>query len=216
MEEILMSASSLKKSRFTAPLALLPAALIVLLALLSACNKKPQEPDTCPPLPPGTWADPYYYDTEKKASVDKKLGSASVKTELDIDGLIIEAVEKYGRFFDEHITPEALRTAMYIYLSWVKLDGETKNNIAGVTEESLYLEKANELLLEEGLEPLDPGDPMQNIAALALMASAVYEKNFKFFNNNVMDISVAFSRAWYDGEIDTIKASAIESFYYVR
>ena len=156
-----------------------------------------------------TWADPSKYDKGIKADTDERISEIGKWSGIDVDNALIEAVEEYGQFFNENITPEALRAALTMNTT---LLSERAGNISGISNYSL--EKVNIFLASKGKNALDVKNPKESIAALGIAATIFYQPNFADRGSTLKDLAAAFSCGFSDtGEVNSLANSFVMSYY---
>ena len=206
--------------------------LVLVLALsLVACNKGGETPNgdnaapgTVTETPNGgdttnstgkmpEWANPSKYDTEHKAWVDERITAKNTYYNIDIDNIIQAACDEYGQFFNEHITPEALRTAI-IAVGGSGVKFEQGDNLTGISGNAL--QKVNEFLQIKELAPIDTKDPKQSVAAYGIAATLYYKNNVDDMNNWKWDLATAFDVAFMSsGYPNSDMFSPFMEHYYV-
>ena len=105
---------------------------------------------------------------------------------IEVAPVIDGAIQKYGKYFLDYIPAHALMPAV-CWIGGEKVQSE--NNVTGITDNALA--KANKFLKENGIEELDGTDPEQNIAALAVAAMLLFEKDASGGPNCVYDLANA-------------------------
>jgi|GEM_PF-5628535 len=203
--------------------------------LLTACKSNPESPassghsegagsaesasSAAEPLnPPGKLVFPnvpdynkFFKITEESEKSVQSTGrnqkTLSEMTGLDIPAVVDSVIEKYGKYFLDYIPDYILKIAIAPRMGLPGLKQE-EGNVSGITDDAAA--KANEFLGNNGIEPLDIKDPEQNIAAFAIAAMLLHEKN----EPDRYMLAVAFADACYeDDEInETAKKVTLYEF----
>ena len=157
------------------------------------------------------------YDEEKKKEVDTMIDYYSNEFyHAEIDKIIGEVFAEYGEFINPNILPEAVRTAIYANKTTI---GTYTRYIFDLPESTIT--KVNDFLASKGKEPLKISTTSEShykgeITIAVIGASLVYESNFSDYKSILIDLGVAFARA-YSGTNDHTGDFSMAFFndYYV-